>query len=289
MKRILFALAVTTIGLVSCQKDMDVKPIILQAAPSGARPSPTDGVIASAVQKRLLSEGNVKLSYSADGRLTKYDAGSYQIDLMYLSASAADLYPGYKPAKGIKLQGYYNGAMTKWAWYVLLDDKGVCQRAVAITDGKKQYFDYAYNGKGQLISVSESATNNAWLFEYDDQDRLSRVHVYRNGKHEEETLLSYKFPNGSYLPNKLRQYPDVNILGLHYFRYLPIYGKSTDHLVRRLITTEVATRATVLDNTYAYTLDGDDYITTKTVTNLLANTSWPVPHTYEVINYGVEQ
>ncbi|UFH57530.1 hypothetical protein [Spirosoma sp. KNUC1025] len=289
MKRILFSLVLVAVaGLTACQKEADVKPIILQATPTGARLSAPSHIIAGP-QKRLLSDGGITLSYAPDGRLKTYTSGQFNAELTYLSASAADLYPGYKPAKGIRLQGIFEGKPTQWTLYYLLDAEGVCQRLVLTAPDGTHYFQYTYNAKGQLMAVSQPAIQLFWGLLYDEQDQLSRVRVFRKGKMDEETILSYKSANGSIQPNKLGHYADVSLLNFHYFRYLPIFGKSGNFLVQREKTTKVLTGETTSDFRLDYTLDPDGYIKTRATTNLLTNkTGQPMQHTYEVINSPVE-
>ncbi len=257
-----------TFCLVSCQENTPIAPDTVAASKTA-----TDDITSTIPKKYTLTKiGPVTLAYLGDGRLHKVTQG---VDVRGEVADHMDYSYG---AQWIKATTYAGSKIFMEITFQL-DAKGRCFEServdyMYIPSGfitTESRAVYAYNDKGQLKTVADK--NNAANYDsysFDANGDLSKVTRYYNGAGAVlQDTYAYEIPTGD--PLLVDRYP-LNPGGFIVppDPYLPIFGKKSKHLMKRVTQKSLPSQQALSDNVFAYTLNADGYVTQRqefTITN----------------------
>lgn len=285
--KITLAFAVA-IGSISCQTENLVNP----AQPSAAARQGADEIIPpiSQVQvHKLITYGDVTLTYADDGRLRKVTTAP--------SRGHTDVHTDYTYGPGWVRAIRSDGAAVTRDETFTLDASGRCveskeEGTVVYNNAPFQYTTYwqfSYNAKGQLWSCTNKNScvgGTAYTYNADGDLILATVTTNAGGGG-----IGIKFTHSELVnaPGVVDKYPIQlsNPQIAEHDTYLPIFGKPGKHLIKRVSFQPSGNinYPAPSDRFYTYVLDADGYVTQRTMANALFGS--PVektPYAYVVTN-----
>ncbi|MBD2705572.1 hypothetical protein IC229_33500 [Spirosoma sp. BT702] len=246
-------------GLVSCKENSLVSPDIPQVTSTEA----TNNLISPDPFKQytLTKHGQATLTYQADGRLKQvmHGLGTLANPTEYTEYSYDNL--SIKSTRtmgaGKKLEiTYLLGPNTGRVYESIEKHYTYYIKGMSLT---QLHWLYEYDNKGYLKTRrKKNASTDRSEYTFNAAGDLSKVTVYDiYDVVVQEVTFAYDQPSNDILTDKLplysswATYPDS---------YLPIFGKTSKHLVKRITQKEFRGVNPVVDRFFAYTLNADGYV-----------------------------
>ncbi|GAB3948879.1 hypothetical protein GCM10028805_24250 [Spirosoma harenae] len=287
-------------GLVSCDKNQLVEPLVPAA-------NPTDSEIASInalgrKQYRLMkinkvhSNGNTNetiFQYSREGKLTRVTLSGKRFDFVYGNNTITSTVFVADTAGVVRKQ-------TEWIYK--LNASGRCYQALVsyfdkdgLSYGQKE-LDYYYTGTGKLEKIKHGAdieasfiyNNNGDLFKSLNMSNFEQLYYYDKPGLYAANLLSTKpgeLPLQGLIPDK----SDLNPWNLPYVNeFLPIFGRFRTHLPKRYQQHHIDTNTTNADWSTGYSLNEDNQVIERSII-VSAGYGWKDSYNYNVIQIEPNQ
>lgn len=261
---------IVVIGLVSCKQENIPTPDLPNPAAATAL---KDGISANLPKLyQLIKYGDATLSYFENGKLKKVNLGanvrgSYLTNTTYTYSTNSVVATVTRNSKIIQIFTYSLDATTGYCNE--LNQMDYIPLGTNAIQEKETILSFAYNGKGQLTSVTDKkAVNTKTVFGYDAIGDLNKISYYNNSGNMPgpnllaEFTLSYEQFGGDPIQ---ADFSPVNLAeaGLP-DQYLKIFGKQSKHLVK-LITEKSSPGGKY----YNYAVNNDGYVTSRQTYNLL--------------------
>lgn len=214
--------------LAGCQNQDTLMPAESATTPNDANAK------TAALTKKLVEDGGAKLGYYTSGR----DAGK----LSYLIEPTGSHTVYYTYSDGtdgdywisVKRKSNTTGSYTSQISYHVVN--GRCVKSTDITNNKTYNYQYNESGRLDAILLEGSSEKREFLYYYEaaaDAERLNKVRYSNSNGVWKEVWLMYTMGNGTGAgAPKLDKYllnPEFTELD----KYLPIFGKFSDVLVRQ--------------------------------------------------------
>lgn len=261
---------IVAIGLVSCHQENVPTPDVPNPASAQAL---KEGISVNFPKKyQLIKYGDATLSYFDNGKLKKASLGANVRGSNLINTTYA--YSNNSVVATVTRNGIIIQVLT----YSLDANTGYCNESSQMDyiplgtnaiQEKETLLSYAYNGKGQLTSVTDKkAVNVKTVFGYNAIGDLNKISYYNNSGNMPgpnllaEYTLSYEQFGGDPIQD---DFSPVNLTeaGLP-DQYLKIFGKQSKHLVK-MITTKFSPGGKY----YNHILNDDGYVTSRQTYNLL--------------------
>jgi hypothetical protein len=253
VKQIVVALIIiTAAAITSCRKEA-VPPPPAQASMKDSSETQLDGLI-QAPKYRLSKQGNTYLHYLADGRLwrvifspTNYIEYSWGLNGVTATnfidnkkySTNTIMIKGHGKCYYSTMRLYKEGFVSsKWSWkYEYANNR--LTKQVNPDDADERY-EYSYNAKGNLEKIKY----------YNKQGVLTNTATY------------FFNDSGSWITSAEDKCP-INPETVELERYLQLYGKFSDYLVKKIEWTFIPTNTLIMNDTFMYTLNDKGYVTKR--------------------------